>query len=589
MIAMVHRILKFSGAYAKRIRLAYLFAFLKAVVANVPLMIAIFLIDILMQKKANIGIVIYTTIGMLCCLLLQAIFQNFADRLQSGTGYQVFAEKRLELGHHLRHLPMGYFNAGNMGKISSVLSADMVFIEEQAMMIVADVVSSIFAQIILTFFLFTLHPFLGYTALIVEIIAVIAAQPMIRGAFKDSELRQKSIEDLTTSVLEYTDGLGVIKSYNLMGFGAADLRKSFKKMKDTNLEFEEDHAPKERNMLIIYGFGKAVLLAVNFYLLQSGGVSTSMFIGVLLFLFNIFTPLRQLYQKSVLLTIMQVSLNRIEEIFKEVELDDSGTDTLPENAEKEIEFKNVSFTYGGEEVLHEISFCISKGQMIALVGKSGSGKTTVANLLARFWDIQSGEIYLRGKNIKRIPISVLMDQISVVFQKVYLFEDTIKNNIMMGKPEATEEEMIEAAKKACCYDFIMRLPYGFNTIIGEGGASLSGGEAQRISIARAILKDASIIILDEATASVDVDNEREIQQAMSRLCYGKTILVIAHHLKTIRDADQILVLEKGKIQERGNHKELMHLKGIYYHMNMVDEGMEGWKEMEGKINGRNKL
>ena len=239
MIAMVHRILKFSGAYAKRIRLAYLFAFLKAVVANVPLMIAIFLIDILMQKKANIGIVIYTTIGMLCCLLLQAIFQNFADRLQSGTGYQVFAEKRLELGHHLRHLPMGYFNAGNMGKISSVLSADMVFIEEQAMMIVADVVSSIFAQIILTFFLFTLHPFLGYTALIVEIIAVIAAQPMIRGAFKDSELRQKSIEDLTTSVLEYTDGLGVIKSYNLMGFGAADLRKSFKKMKDTNLEFEK--------------------------------------------------------------------------------------------------------------------------------------------------------------------------------------------------------------------------------------------------------------------------------------------------------------------------------------------------------------
>lgn len=589
MIAMVHRILKFSGAYAKRIRLAYLFAFLKAVVANVPLMIAIFLIDILMQKKANIGIVIYTTIGMLCCLLLQAIFQNFADRLQSGTGYQVFAEKRLELGHHLRHLPMGYFNAGNMGKISSVLSADMVFIEEQAMMIVADVVSSIFAQIILTFFLFTLHPFLGYTVLIVEIIAVIAAQPMIRGAFKDSELRQKSIEDLTTSVLEYTDGLGVIKSYNLMGFGAADLRKSFKKMKDTNLEFEEDHAPKERNMLIIYGFGKAVLLAVNFYLLQSGGVSTSMFIGVLLFLFNIFTPLRQLYQKSVLLTIMQVSLNRIEEIFKEVELDDSGTDTLKENAEKEIEFKNVSFAYGGEEVLHEISFCISKGQMIALVGKSGSGKTTVANLLARFWDIQSGEIYLRGKNIKRIPISVLMDQISVVFQKVYLFEDTIKNNIMMGKPEATEEEMIEAAKKACCYDFIMRLPYGFNTIIGEGGASLSGGEAQRISIARAILKDASIIILDEATASVDVDNEREIQQAMSRLCYGKTILVIAHHLKTIRDADQILVLEKGKIQERGNHKELMHLKGIYYHMNMVDEGMEGWKEMEGKINGRNKL
>jgi len=294
------------------------------------------------------------------------------------------------------------------------------------------------------------------------------------------------------------------------------------------------------------------------------------------FLMSIFAPIKHLFQLDSRLTIMENCLDRLEAVFAENPLNMEGTKILPETAEHEIEFDRVSFAYGEETILHDISFAADQGQMIALVGESGSGKTTIANLLARFWDVQEGEVRLRGVNVKELPMEELMAQISMVFQKVYLFEDTIYNNIAMGRPEATYEEVVEAAKKARCYDFIMRLPYGFDTLVGEGGASLSGGEAQRISIARCILKDAPIIVLDEATASVDADNEVYIQQAMSELCWDKTVLVIAHRLNTIRCADRILVLDKGRIIEQGSHEELMIKGGAYRHMVELQEQMKSW-------------
>ena len=297
------------------------------------------------------------------------------------------------------------------------------------------------------------------------------------------------------------------------------------------------------------------------------------FIGVLLFLMNLFTPFKTVFQLGSRLTIMETALNRIDSVFAESPLELSGTKMPLSECKHEIEFKNVSFSYGEEEVLKDISFTADRNQMVALVGASGSGKTTIANLLARFWDINRGEILLRGTNIRDLPMETLMSHLSMVFQKVYLFEDTVYNNIAMGRADCTMEEVIEAAKKARCYEFIMQLPYGFETIIGEGGTSLSGGEAQRISIARCILKDAPIIILDEATASIDADNERYIKEAMTELCRNKTVLVIAHRLNTVRNADKILVIDQGRIAETGTHEELLKQGGLYAHMSQLQENM----------------
>ena len=293
--------------------------------------------------------------------------------------------------------------------------------------------------------------------------------------------------------------------------------------------------------------------------------------GMVLFLFDIFISIESYYGQITRLTVTAASLDRIEEVFEAEELHDSGDIALSKNANKTqndlvVEYSDVSFGYTEKNVLNHISFDMKKGEMTALVGPSGGGKSTIASLLARFWDIKDGTIKVDGKDIKNISLGSLMDKISMVFQRVYLFQDTIYNNIAIGRPNATREEVIEAAKKARCYDLIMSLPEGFDTVIGEGGASLSGGEKQRISIARCILKDSPIVILDEATASVDADNECAIQEAISELCKNKTLLVIAHRLKTIKDADQILVISDGRIIERGNHNQLMEKDGVYAHM-----------------------
>ena len=308
------------------------------------------------------------------------------------------------------------------------------------------------------------------------------------------------------------------------------------------------------------------MMWLSFMLYQDVTLTLAMLIGMLLFVFELFSPLKAFYSQVARHTVMNACLDRIESVFAEKELDNSGTAAIPAEGVPEIEFRDVSFGYNEREVLKDVSFTVPKDSMTALVGPSGSGKTTIANLLPRFWDVKKGTVLLRGTDIRTVPLAELMDNISMVFQRVYLFQDTVYNNIAIGRMDATREEVEEAAKKARCYDFIMALPQGFDTMIGEGGASLSGGEQQRISIARCILKDAPIVILDEATASVDADNESHIQAAISELVRGKTILVIAHRLNTIESADQILVIENGRIREQGNHDTLMAAGGLYHTM-----------------------
>ena len=366
---------------------------------------------------------------------------------------------------------------------------------------------------------------------------------------------------------------------NLLGEKSEELTGNFKRSRNTSLAFERKMTPWTMGLNILYGIGIAAIFGLAIFLEQNGGLSLAYVLGVLLFVFDLFGPLKALYGEASRLTVMNAALDRIEAVLDEPELPDTGKQHLPSQAQPgqpEVQFSDVAFAYQDKEVLHHINFAMKKNSMTALVGPSGGGKSTIANLLARLWDVKSGSVTIRGVDIRNVPLSELMDQISMVFQRVYLFQDTIYNNISMGKPDATEEEVYEAAKKARCYDFIMALPDGFQTVVGEGGATLSGGEKQRISIARCILKDAPIVILDEATASVDTDNESYIQEAISELVKGKTLLVIAHRLNTIQNADQILVIDNGQIAQHGTHEELLEQPGIYQDFVNIRKSAAGW-------------
>lgn len=562
------RILRVAKGYVGRIELAAVFSFLKSICSKAPYMLAYFMFSAFLDDAVTPKICLLCGMALLLCITLQCIFQYIADRLQSASGFEIFADLRIKLGEHLRKLPMGYFTEGNIGKISSVLSTDMIFIEENLMMIIGELMSYLFSVIIFVIMMFAFHLYLGLAALAVTLIMYGIGEAMKKSQLMHSDERQEANQLLTESVLDFTEGINIIKTYNMLGEKSETLTNSFCDSCKKSLAFEESHAPWSIAINLAYGIGSVVMLILSWYLYYKGTLPLAMFIGMLLFIFELFGPLKAFYGQVSRLTVMNSCLDRIEAVLSEKELVDDGVEKLLKNDDTtEIEFKNVTFAYDEErDVLKDISFKVKSNTMTALVGPSGGGKSTIASLLPRFWDIKKGEIFVKGKDIRKIPLEELMDNISMVFQRVYLFQDTIYNNIAMGRKNASFEEVMEAAKKARCYDFIMALPEGFDTVIGEGGASLSGGEQQRISIARCILKDAPIVILDEATASVDADNESQIQAAINELVRGKTLLIIAHRLHTVANAEQILVISNGCIAERGNHETLVENRGIYYKM-----------------------
>ena len=619
MLKILHRIVCMTGKYSSRIRASYITSFIKGIMMKAPLIFSFIAISLFMKGQMQEKICLYLGIGLVLCIAVEAVFEHITNVLQSATGYEVFADMRMRLGDHLRKLPMGYFTEGNMGKISTVLCTDMVFIEECCMSVLSELVTFMISQGLMTLMMFVMDIRLGTSALAVVLAFVIVGNCMMKTTLAHSRTKQEGSESLTEEVLDFAEGIGIIKSFNMLGEKSKSLSAEFDKSCKESIDFEKSYGPWARALYLTYGIGTSFMLAVAGLLYAKGEMAPDYMVGMVLFLFDLFISIESYYGQITRLTVTAASLDRIEEVFEAEELHDSadtalstdGKETRRDSADmarsesaketgnksgdialskdvnktwkdsndtvflentKEaqkdllVEYSDVSFGYTGKNVLNHISFSMKKGEMTALVGPSGSGKSTIASLLARFWDIKEGTIKLNGKDIKNISLGRLMDQISMVFQRVYLFKDTIYNNIAMGRPSATREEVIEAAKKARCYDLIRSLPEGFDTVIGEGGASLSGGEKQRISIARCILKDSPIVILDEATASVDADNERAIQEAISELCKNKTLLVIAHRLKTIKDADQILVVSDGKIIERGNHDKLMEEDGIYARM-----------------------
>ncbi|WP_035780776.1 ABC transporter ATP-binding protein, partial [Butyrivibrio sp. LB2008] len=546
MIKQIRRIIRLAGKYKTRIRLAYLFSLLRAICTYGPYSLSVYIIKLLYENKMTMEKVGMLIAVMAALFVGQVLFSYMSDRLQSTAGYLLFSDLRISLGEKLRHMPMGFFTDGNIGKISTVLAVDMGFIETNCMNTISSFVGDICSEILVISFMTFLHPLLGAFTLLMSLVIVLIGNISMRYEQAEADGKQALNEELSSHVLEYIEGMGVIKSYNMIDRESTDIENAFEKMKDECIAFEKKVTPSLRIMEFANAVGVLLLISLCIRLFGIGEIERFRAIAVCMFSFGVFRPIKEVYLQVTRFAVMNSSLNRMEEIFDLEVLDEKDIATIPEKAPvgvPEIEFREVSFSYEKESVLENVSFKVEKNTMAALVGPSGGGKSTVASLLTRFWDVNGGKIMIRGVDIRNVPLENLMDNISVVFQKVYLFKDSIYNNIRMGRPDATREEIIECARKARCMDFIDKLPYGIDTVIGEGGASLSGGEAQRISIARCILKDSPIVILDEATASVDADNEAYIQEAIDELCLGKTLLVIAHRLNTIKNADAVFKVE----------------------------------------------
>ena len=377
--------------------------------------------------------------------------------------------------------------------------------------------------------------------------------------------------------------MGVVKAFGLAERTGKAVDAAIEESKEANIVLEKAFSKMTALYQTVFKLARAAILVFAPYLLAGGSITPEKCLLLLVSSFMIYAAVEVAGSMSSIARAVEASLDRLDNIMDIPSLDENGADLVPENFN--IEVKNMSFGYGEKEVLHQISLSVPQGSSCAIVGPSGAGKTTLVGLIARFWDVKEGQITLGGRDVREYTSGSLLKNFAIVFQNVYLFEDTVENNIRFGRPDASEDEIIAVAKKACCHDFIMTLPDGYQTKIGEGGSSLSGGEKQRISIARAILKDAPIVILDEATASVDPENEQELQKAIRELTKDKTILMIAHRLSTVRTADQIIVLENGRIVQRGNHKELMREDGLYRRFVGMRSQAIGWTLKGGKAHG----
>lgn len=512
---------------------------------------------------------------MLLSVILNILISLKITMLQTEAGYHTCTHKRIEIAEHMRYLPMGYFNQNSLGQITSVTTNTLESLADVATRVVMMTLEGFLTAGTITVFVFIYDWKIGLILLAGLILFLLPNGLMRWQAGNVSEAKQQADTDLVAVVLEYSQGIAEVKNYNIVQSSAKKLSRAIenKRHLDTKLTWVTSPYIALQGMITKLTGTIMGLFSIYFYL--QGSMSLLICIMMLISAFMIYESLDGVGSFSSLLRIVDLSVDMVNKVLSIKPMDISGKDLQPKTSN--IKLDHVSFSYESKKIIDDVSLDIPEKTTTALVGPSGSGKTTLCNLIARFWDVESGSISLDRHDVKEYSYDSLIRNFSFVFQTVYLFEDTIENNIKFGKPDASHEEVVAAAKKAACHDFILSLPEGYQTKIGEGGASLSGGERQRISIARAIIKDAPIIILDEATANVDPENEEALMQAIQALTRDKTIIMIAHRLKTVEHADQILVLDQGRIVEQGKHRELLAKGGLY--SRFVDErkAATGWR------------
>ena len=580
MFKTMKHIIRWAGRYKKRLYLGSVCSFFSSLATAIPTMVAAYALDKAIQAYwTNTAIepaLIWQTLWIIVgSIALNFLLSYLRAVLQESIGTEVAAGKRIHLGDVLKRVPLGYFSQNSVGDILAGVTTELSVLELQGMKMVDAVINGYAKFIAIVLCLIFFSPVAAAISVIGVVFSALALHGISRHSEKTATTAHEAVENMSGAAIEYIRGLSIVKSFGQEGASTQSFRSANKALKDIRIGIEKGFTPFNCLHLFALKLASMGIVFICAWQAAQGQMSMTFFLMFVLFSFVMFGSVENINDAAHLLGVIDSAMDKLEALENAEYIDQDGTDIKPTSYD--IEFKDVSFGYDDRMVLHDLNFTIPQNATTAIVGPSGGGKTTLCNLIARFYDVNSGTITLGGTDIRAFTCDSLLRNISMVFQNVYLFRDTIKNNIKFGSPDAADEQIIAAAKAARCHDFIMALPDGYDTVIGEGGSSLSGGEKQRISIARAMLKDAPIVILDEATASIDPENEHLIQEAISALTHGKTIITIAHRLATIENADQILVIDGGTVAQRGTHEELLEQEGTYKTFIKIREQAEGWR------------
>ncbi len=580
MFKTVKRIIDWCGEFKGKLYLGFVMTFLSHIFTAMPIALAAYTVGLLIGAAKDgapfdTSWILKSILLQIVFVFLRFLFDYFRARLQEPISYQLTARDRLKVGDALKRVSLGYFSTVSTGNILSSITTGLSTLENMGIRMIDNFVGGYLNFAVIFVCLAVLSP---VTALIAFFAAALSFCFMLlisHYSAKNAPVEAQANRDMTGAVIEYARGLSVVKSFGKGGAAMESVKRSVGDSKKIHIKIEWGYLPGNALHLLALKCGSVGIAMASMLKCLSGDMSFPVMLAFVFFSFTIFASLEPISDSAHTLGVIDDAMDQLDALKGESFIDSDGSDIKP--GSYDIEFDHVDFGYDSRKVLKDVNFKIPEKTSTAIVGPSGSGKTTICSLIARFYDPDGGTVKLGGYDLRKFTCDSLLSNISMVFQNVYLFNDTIRANICFGKPDATEEEMIAAAKKARCHDFIMKLPNGYDTVVGEGGGTLSGGEKQRISIARAILKNAPIIILDEATASIDPENEHLIQQAISELTRGKTIITIAHRLATIQNADQILVVDDGKVAECGTHDELIKKDGIYKRFTLIREQAEGWR------------
>lgn len=579
MFRTVKRIINWCGEFKGRLYIGFIFSFFSTWFMAMPVMAAAYTVGLLIESSRN-GTefdrkwIWLSPVFIAVFVLLRFLFDYLRARFQETISYELVARDRLAIGEALKRVSLGYFQQVDTGNILNSITTGLHSLENMGMRMIDSFVGGYLNFLCIFLCLLYFSPVVSLISLAGAALSFLFLLLVSRYSTKNAPVSAKAERDLTAATLEYARGLSVVKSFGQGGASMAAMEKACRDNRNIRLKIEWGFIPSNCLHLLALKIASVAMAGAACFLGLSGEMSFPLMLMFVFFSFSIFGGLESISDSAHVLGVIDTAMNQLDALQDGNYIDLNGKE-IPLHR-YDIEFRQVDFGYDERTVLKNVSFTIPEKTSTAIVGSSGSGKTTICNLIARFYDVKKGSILIGGHDVRELTCDSLLKNISMVFQNVYLFHDTIMNNIRFGKPDAADEEVYAAAKAARCHDFIMALPDGYDTVIREGGGTLSGGEKQRISIARAMLKDAPIIILDEATASVDPENEHLIQEAISELTNGKTIITIAHRLATIENSDQILVVDGGTIAQKGTHEQLLKQEGIYREFARIRKQVEGW-------------